>query len=249
MNIKQLIHTIPFLFLLCFSVVSYGQITTLEDIQDDYANNGTPITEENLDEFNSDNETINQAQFKDNLTDKYTGSDFEYRQPEPKKETKPIKIPKASGFAFFMQLLGVLAIITVVFLIAYMILNKEGSWSFKKYSDKTVVAINTPNEENVEDMDLDSLINKSLLDKNYRLAVRYHYLKTLKLLAQKNIIKYHVKKTNLDYLNEIPSEILKKEFSYLSYLYSYIWYGEFTITENEYNTAEQSFKQFIKNNI
>lgn len=250
MNIKSFLHTILLLGLLCYCTVNYGQTINFEEIPTEYSDNGTPITEENIDEFNSDNEAIDQVTFKDNLSEKYSGSDFQYRQPEPEKKSSTIKIPEASGFATFMQVLGILAIIIVVFLIAYMILNKEGSWNFKKYSDKTVITINTTiNEENVEDMDLESLIKKALLDKNYRLAIRYQYLKTLKHLAQKNVIKYHVKKTNLDYLNELTSEDQKKGFSYLSYLYSYIWYGEFPISETQYTNAEQSFNQFIKNNI
>lgn len=235
--------------MLCSFAITHAQTITFDDIATEYTDNGKPITEENIDDFNSDDEAIDQVNFKDNLSEKYSGSDFQYRQPEPKKKSKSIKIPEASGFAYFMQVLGVIAIIVVVFLIAYMILNKEGSWSFKKHSDKTIITINTTNEEDVEDMDLESLINKALQDNDYRLAIRYQYLKTLKHLAQKNVIKYHAKKTNLDYLNELTSKDQKKGFSYLSYLYSYIWYGEFAISETQYANAEQAFNQFINNNI
>ncbi len=86
-------------------------------------------------------------------------------------------------------------------------------------------------EEDIEHIDFDSLINKAVNSKNYRLAIRYLYLKALKALTNKNIIEWHYDKTNSDYLNEIKDEKTKIAFKRISYIYDHIWYGEFPINE------------------
>ena len=73
----------------------------------------------------------------------------------------------------------------------------------------------------------------------------YYYLLLLKNLSQAGIIEYDVEKTNSDYHYEINSEALKKEFSYTSYLYNYIWYGEFDIDISQFQKAKTAFNQFL----
>ena len=59
-------------------------------------------------------------------------------------------------------------------------------------------------------------------------------LKSLKLLTSKDIIEWHFDKTNSEYLNEIKNENTKSVFKRISYIYEYVWYGEFTIDEAAY---------------
>lgn len=96
-------------------------------------------------------------------------------------------------------------------------------------------------EERIEHLDLEALILSALRQQNYRLAIRYHYLKVLQLLAQKNVIEWHYEKTNLDYQNEIVHTALKPLFIEASYLYDYIWYGEQEIDETQYRMAQSRF--------
>ena len=44
---------------------------------------------------------------------------------------------------------------------------------------------------------------------------------------------------------EIPSSNLKKEFDYLSYVYDYSWYGEFTIDKVAFEKAEMRFNKTL----
>ena len=52
-------------------------------------------------------------------------------------------------------------------------------------------------------------------------------------------------KTNADYLNEIESQKFSKGFAYTSYLYNYIWYGEFPLNTEQYSTAKSNFQNFL----
>ncbi|HEX9599955.1 MAG TPA: hypothetical protein VF985_00560 [Mariniflexile sp.] len=96
-------------------------------------------------------------------------------------------------------------------------------------------------EENIKDVNFDHLIEAALKDNNYRLATRYLYLKSLKLLTNKNIIEWHYDKTNSDYINEIKDEKTKLIFKRISYIYDYVWYGEFPIDEAIYSKNRSDF--------
>ncbi|WP_340154808.1 hypothetical protein [uncultured Winogradskyella sp.] len=103
-------------------------------------------------------------------------------------------------------------------------------------------------EENIEQIDFENLISKALKEQNYRLATRYLYLKSLKSLANKQVIEWHYEKTNSDYLNEIKDCQLKTLFKRVSYIYDYVWYGEFPIDEESFNKNKADFNQLIKTN-
>jgi hypothetical protein len=68
----------------------------------------------------------------------------------------------------------------------------------------------------------------------------------LKKLTEKEFIVFHAEKTNSDYLNEIKSDKIKFDFKYVSYLYNYIWYGEFEITAENYNNSKKAFVKMLQ---
>ena len=57
-------------------------------------------------------------------------------------------------------------------------------------------------------------------------------------MSEKGIIEWDIEKTNSDYLYEIKNETRRDEFAYLSYLYNYIWYGEFELDEATFEKAK-----------
>ena len=74
--------------------------------------------------------------------------------------------------------------------------------------------------------DFDKLIAEALRKGDFRLAIRYSFLKVLKVLQVKGKIDWHQEKTNHDYYLEIPDGD-KQKYSRILYYYEYIWYGEF----------------------
>jgi len=207
-----------------------------------------------------DVDPIEKRHFED-LKDKYSGNDFIYERTinnsgwwtrfkqwlsdfiknifDINSDAKASDVTDIAIKVFY-----VVIFILVVFFIVKAIINKEGKWVFGKSSDKSIIPV-TDIESNIYEADFKSLIASAERDKNYRLAVRYYYLLLLKNLSQAGIIEYDVEKTNSDYHYEINSEALKKEFSYTSYLYNYIWYGEFDIDNNQFQKAKTAFNQFL----
>ncbi|PKA83846.1 uncharacterized protein DUF4129 [Ulvibacter sp. MAR_2010_11] len=99
----------------------------------------------------------------------------------------------------------------------------------------------TEEEEIIRTKDIKNLIQKALENHDYRLAVRYYYLLILKKLSNAELIEYEFDKTNSDYIAEILSEDINFQFRKATLLYDYIWYGNFTVTETDYQKAAQTF--------
>lgn len=85
--------------------------------------------------------------------------------------------------------------------------------------------------EDLESVNIDKLISDALASGNYRLAIRWCFLKSLQLLNQKKHIAWQPSKTNIDYQHELKSEGLRDGFHKLSYVFEYVWYGEMSTNE------------------
>ncbi|TDO69809.1 hypothetical protein EV143_11446 [Flavobacterium chryseum] len=209
-----------------------------------------------------DSDTVEAKTFSKNFKKKYTDSDFVYEQKAPEKTAWDyfkewlasifrrmftFSNPEAS-LRFVVILLRVLAILIVVFviyLIVKAIIAKEGQWIFGKNAHKKTVYYSEI-EKNIHLLDFEKLIKESIQNGERRIAIRYYYLWLLKVMAQNHYIEWDIEKTNSDYLYEIQSPVHREEFTYLSYLYNHIWYGEFEIDETPFIKTENRFKKSIK---
>lgn len=203
-----------------------------------------------------DTDTRTVHHFSGTLTEKYNGNDFNYHTTEGEAQNLLARgifwilkgfhsvfgVEINSEFAKIIETIIYFILIagTIYFLIRLLI-GKDAVSFFRK-KNKLVAPINST-EEHIDAIDLNALIINALAEKNYRLAIRYMYLKALQDLSIKNVINYHFEKTNTDYYREIVDVSLKQKFSRISYLYDYIWYGEFDLDENEYKSAKESFDQ------
>ena len=101
----------------------------------------------------------------------------------------------------------------------------------------------------VEDLDkinFEEKIKAALLEGDYRLAIRWHYLKILFLLDKAGLISFASYKTNIDYRYELKSKAHQHAFIHLSYIYEHVWYGQFIIGITDYKEKESEFNNFEK---
>ena len=101
-------------------------------------------------------------------------------------------------------------------------------------------------ETHIQEIDLANYINEAIASGNYRSAIRYLYLNSLKKLSASGKIDWDFQKTNGDYYREIEDVALKAQFQKVSYLYDYIWYGEFAIDEHAFAKAQLEFDSLNK---
>jgi len=133
----------------------------------------------------------------------------------------------------------------VVYLV-YILLNEGGTGLFTVNRNKNINSYDEITADNIENADIHTLIKNAENNQDYRLAIRYYYLLVLKTLSLKNHIKFEDDKTNNEYLNEVSDKPFSKDFAYTSYLYNYIWYGEFPLDTVKYNKAKNDFSGFLK---
>lgn len=132
-------------------------------------------------------------------------------------------------------LLGVLIILGILFF-------------YKKF--KTVIGRNDKNkisveevEKNINSVDFDLLIANAVNEQNYRLAIRFYYLKILKTLSVQKLINYEYQKTNYEYFYEINNPDLKNLFKDISFVFDYCWYGDHIAKQSDFSLAEIKFKK------
>ena len=251
---NKILLILSFLF---FSGISHGQdsLTTAEPPKI----NSLKYTEKDI---QVDSSTVEAKTFSKNFKKKYTDPDFVYEEKVPEKGLWQRFIEWLAGIyrsifkeqnaqvsvnfvTIFLRTIAVLIIVFVIYLIAKALINKEGPWIFGKNSNKRNVYYSDI-EKNIHLLDFQKLISESLQTGEKRIAIRYYYLWLLKVMAQNHYIEWDIEKTNSDYLYELKKPEHKEDFTYLSYLYNYIWYGEFAIDETSFIKAENRFKNAIK---
>jgi len=165
------------------------------------------------------------------------------RQDEEKPPVKKEKKERNPFFVIIIKgLLWGVAIFVVVFLLFRLFLAdgifKKSSASHKKNPEAEEEII-------VTNSDFNALIDQALRSNNYRLAVRYHYLKSLHKLSDNGLLQITPDKTNYQYVREISNYEYQNKLSALTLHYEYIWYGHVSINREQYEQVEQRFQSFF----
>jgi hypothetical protein len=143
---------------------------------------------------------------------------------------------------FLVNYLPYLILVGIVGFIVWLFIKLNIGNRFLKSPDSGEVLM-SEDEDIIKRQHIPSLIEDALNNKQYRLAIRYHYLFVLKQLTDAEQIDYEFDKTNTDYLNEITNKNLKNGFTNITRIYDFIWYGNFSITQKDYVKAKAQFNE------
>ena len=165
------------------------------------------------------------------------------------KVQKPRPGANLSGTDFFSSIFGVIFWILAIGLFGYLVYRLFlSNSSFLSRNRKNIASdIAVVAEENANDPD--SLLRSAIRSGNYRLAVRYLYLQSLKRLSEKKFIEINSNKTNYEYVTEIRKHKFANEFASLTLQYEYVWYGEYPVDERLFEQIQNGFTQFNKNHL
>lgn len=157
-------------------------------------------------------------------------------------------VDEITGFwVIILKLLPYLLIIGALFLLVWLFMKVNPSDMLLEKQIPPQVEL-TEDEDIIQNKNIQQLINQSLQNNNYRLAIRYYYLFVLKKLSDLELIAWEAQKTNTDYTEEISNDVIKKQFESITKLYDFTWYGSFKVNEKSYLQAEKEFKS-ITNSI
>jgi hypothetical protein len=163
-------------------------------------------------------------------------NDPAYWQREPAPEPGWIDW-LASRDWFRYMILAVMVLVLLFVLVKIVFANKL----FTSSSRKSGIA---EEDELLNRNNLPALIQEAEAQNNFRLAVRYRYMKILRDMDERKIIQLNAQSTNWDYVNRLSDHPLKKQFLLLTRAYEYVWYGEFEISSDQYGYLKTEFQQF-----
>lgn len=144
---------------------------------------------------------------------------------------------------YFLKGSAILIFVVILFALVNQILKGEIRSAITGKKDRSILNLSI-DDGDMDSSKIDSLIKQALEKKNYGLAVRLLYQKSLLLLSEHELINYKQDKTNYEYLKELNDHPSASYFDRLTYFHEYIDYGHFEIDEERFKTVNNIFLQF-----
>lgn len=136
----------------------------------------------------------------------------------------------------------ILIVAVILGLIYYLVRSRYGPVFFRDRSGYSPAGIVSLTDEKV---DYTQLINESVEKSEYRLAIRYLFLRSLSLLHDSGALQIRQWKTPYDYLYEISQE-KQLFFQELIQLFEVTWYGDYDATKVIFDQGLEISKKLIR---
>ncbi|RAU82744.1 hypothetical protein DP923_05670 [Pontibacter arcticus] len=147
---------------------------------------------------------------------------------------------QASGFWEFLMYVALVGVIGFVII---KMLKMDMRMLFGKKSSSVEIPYDIV-EENIHELDLESLLENAITQHEYRKATRLLYLQSLKKLTEAELINWKPGKTNRSYISEVKQPVVRHEFEQLTNMFEYVWYGGATLGDSLFAEAHKKFGQF-----
>jgi hypothetical protein len=168
----------------------------------------------------------------------YANNPEYWRREEP---PKPGFLFKLFGSRFFQWIIFILIAGVLLYVIYQLARENNLRWlkrNGKQNGSETKVAALD------KVIDYDDLIHKYQLEENYRLAVRYMYLRLIRTIREKGEIHIRDSSTNAEIAQAFVSHPGADDFRYLATAYEYIFYGDFIPQQDLFNRIKNRFEDF-----
>jgi len=144
-----------------------------------------------------------------------------------------------TAWDIFIYLLIALAVVAIVF----GIYKSEIKGLFLSNKNKNKLNVSEYLED-IHTIDYEKMIEQAIANKNFRYAIRLNYLRSLKILSDKELIYWKIDKTNREFLREIKLNNLKSKFEKITNDFESIWYGGFEIDLSAYMHLQNYYSDF-----
>jgi len=166
---------------------------------------------------------------------------------EVEEESEEEKEKRKRSGAIWLNALSFIEILAyglILFLISYILFVIFSKIKINQSDHHNEIILAEEEEENIEDMDLVSELDKALSTGDYRQAVRIRFLNVLQSLSINDLIKWKPEKTNRDYTRELRGQKFFTQFRDLAKVFELVWYGNTTISKAEYDDIAVIFDGF-----
>jgi Domain of unknown function (DUF4129) len=151
------------------------------------------------------------------------------------------RLLSSAGFRYFLLFfLGGVLLYAIIRIIA-----ENNLRLFYRSPVKKKILLNESAASPLEE-DLDGQLMHFLQIGDHRQAVRYLYLKSLRLLNDQGLIRFHQESTNEEYLRQLSATPQAPAFRVLTGVYEKVWYGEFPLGEEQFAKIHGYFEDFFK---
>lgn len=145
--------------------------------------------------------------------------------------------------SYSINVLQLILLAGAIILTIFLLLKNDIRFLF--YGKSASVSIDFKEfDDDINKINFDELIAQAIAQTDFRKAIRLHFLKLLKELTDKNLIKWKIDKTNKDYSIELNNSKYNAHFKELVSLYEYVWYGDFPMEEAHFEETRIKFNKF-----
>lgn len=174
----------------------------------------------------------------------YANDPSSWTEKKGERDNSFVKMIQAISRSPLLKWLIYLLVAAIIIYAIYQVMVVNDFFMFSR-THKKKKAKQEEDDELLTD-NIDEKISNAIENKEYRLAIRFLYLKTLQLLHESNSIKLHAKSTNQDYIRQMQQHSGISQFRLLTHIYEYVWYGEFHPSDIQFDAIRTNFDQFIK---
>lgn len=170
------------------------------------------------------------------------GIDYSKEKVRERKPFSPPQLNIHEGIvkAFCIGIIMLLVLFVIYRLIKNTRANKKINLSLNEQTNLLDEAA-----DNLDKADLDALLKTSLDNKDHKGAVRIYYLKILKLMWDKNILRWKKEKTNGDYLSETWGSMWFGLLKSSTYIFEKCCYGNTEMNVEQFEEVSNHFKEVL----
>ncbi len=139
---------------------------------------------------------------------------------------------------------NVILIISIVLLVLAAVMLGRGGIRRVFQGAPTLQAIVFSDSEDIHEMDLPSMISEAEKQGDLRRAIRLHYLMVLKRAVESGLLRWSPDYTDHDYVAQLTDSHVREQFSQLTAIFQWIWYGDSPISTERYALLRKSFMEF-----
>ena len=171
--------------------------------------------------------------------------DFQYKQEEISKS--PIQEIWDNIMLFFFKVISKIVeslfgikmsktTSNIIFWVFIIVILAAIGWFFfrtkRQLFTNSGISITDTDEISIENLSYTDEFNRAYQNQNYKPAIRFLLLHTIKFLDEVGAIKYIPGKTLYDYQYEIKNSVVRSKFAEICYVYEYVWFGNFDATKS-----------------
>ena len=176
--------------------------------------------------------------------------DFAYANDSAYWKIIPEKNPEWSDHLFkflFSKAFRISLFLLFLLFLSYGIyrLAKENSFTWFNRRQKPVQHPDSMQDPaDIAETDLEEAIRKYSETGNYRMAIRYMYLRMICFAAEKKATGFRASATNADMVRAFQDPQQAGDFRFLATAYEYIFYGGFIPNREQFDLLQNKFNRF-----